>query len=490
MPDKPQLSEKEKAIRRRLRDDFPHYAAKCLWIRSKSEATIPLNLNRPQQYLHQLIEQQRADTGKVRVIILKGRQQGCSTYIQARFYHEITWSKGKRAFILTHSDDATKNIFEIAERFQKNVPAPVKPSVGASNAKELYFDILDSGYRVGTAKTKDVGRSGTVQLFHGSEVAYWPKAETHIAGVMQSVPDMPGTEIVLESTSSGPAGYFYNLWRESVAGKTPYRAIFIPWWWSSEYTSDANGLEMTAEELAYQREYGLTDGQIAWRRNKIQELGGIWTFRREYPATPKEAFMAESPGALWTRAQLDRLRINTVPPLRTMAVAVDPATTSKESSDECGIIWGGIGLNGQVYIIGDESRRSRPIEWVRAAVAVYQEQQMERLVYESNQGGEMVEDLVATIDKTVAMKGVHASRNKRARAEPVSSLYEQGLVHHVGHLPALEDELCTWDAETSNESPNRLDALVWLVTYLKLRRRSRHIKLADSGEVGPSEWDI
>jgi hypothetical protein len=111
----------------------------------------------------------------------------------------------------------------------------VRPHTGAANAKELAFDVLDSGYSVGTAGTKAVGRSRTLQLFHGSEVAFWPNAGDHFAGVMQAVPDLPGTEVILESTGHGVGGEFHERWQMAEAGIGDYEAIFVPWFWSDEY---------------------------------------------------------------------------------------------------------------------------------------------------------------------------------------------------------------------------------------------------------------
>src|SRR5215213_3748635 len=163
----------------RLRSDFPFFAEHCLSIRTKSGSIEPFILNRAQTYIHERLEEQKARTGRVRALILKGGQQGCSTYVAARFYHQTTMNKGLRTFILTHEDAATQNLFEMVARFHKHSPDGVRPSTGAANAKELYFDRLDSGYKVGTAGTKAVGRSSTLQRFHGSEAAFWPHAESH-----------------------------------------------------------------------------------------------------------------------------------------------------------------------------------------------------------------------------------------------------------------------------------------------------------------------
>ena len=285
------MDAKEKAIRQRLKNDFSHYASKCLKIRTKAGKVLPLELNAAQLYIHKRVEEQRAKTGKVRAIILKGRQQGCSTYVEGRFYWRVSHSKGVRAFILTHEDDATANLFELAERYHQNCPSLVKPSTGASNAKELYFDKLDSGYKVGTAGNKAVGRSSTVQLFHGSEVGFWPNAQQHAAGIIQAIPDEPGTEAFLESTANGIGNYFHEQWQAAESGVSEYIAIFVPWYWQPEYRKELpEGFTITSDEKKYQDAYGLSVEQIAWRRAKIVELRDETLFKQEYPATSAEAF--------------------------------------------------------------------------------------------------------------------------------------------------------------------------------------------------------
>lgn len=285
------MDPREKAIRQKLKSDFPHYAAKCLKIRTKSGKVVPFALNTAQQHIHVCVEEQRAKTGKVRAIILKGRQQGCSTYIEGRFYWRVTHSKGVRAFILTHEEDATNNLFELANRYHENCPALVKPSTSAANAKELHFNLLDSGYKVGTAGNKAVGRSSTVQFFHGSEVAFWPNAQQHAAGILQAIPDEPGTEIFKESTANGVGNYFHKEWQDAEAGKSEYIAIFVPWYWQDEYRKEVpTGFALDSEEEQYRDAYELDMEQMAWRRAKIVELKDPMLFKQEYPATAAEAF--------------------------------------------------------------------------------------------------------------------------------------------------------------------------------------------------------
>lgn len=247
-------------------------------------------------HLHERIEAQKKRTGRVRIVGLKGRQQGFSTYVQGRFFWNIMRLHGFRAFILTHEQEATNNLFEMADRFRTEAPFEIEADT--SNAKELLFADTDSGYKVGTAGNKAVGRSYTFQLFHGSEVAYWPNASAHKAGVVQTVPDLDGTEIILESTANGVGGMFHDDWKAAERGEGDYEAVFIPWFWQPEYRRPVPpGFKRTKDEDVLARQFGLDNGQLVWRRAKIADLkpsdGGNPEdlFKQEYPCTPEEAFL-------------------------------------------------------------------------------------------------------------------------------------------------------------------------------------------------------
>jgi len=172
-------------------------------------------------------------------------------------------------------------------------------------------------------------------------------------------------------------------------------------------------------------------------------------------------------GALWTRRTLDDLRVVAFPDLARVVVSVDPSITA--GGAECGITVQGIDDAGVGYLLDDVSTQGTPAEWSRQAVAAYHRFKADRLVAETNQGGEMVRQTIASVDPRVSYRGVHASRGKFTRAEPISALYEQGKVHHVGVFPELEDELCSW--VPGDASPNRLDALVHGFTDLMLSKR-------------------
>ena len=320
------LTSRERKIRRRLRDDLEYYAAKCLRIRTKAGSIHPLIFNKAQRYIHSRLEEQKARTGRVRALILKGRQQGCSTYVGGRFYHRTTHGRGLRTFILTHEDAATQNLFEMVNRYHEHCPALVKPSTGAANAKELNFDALDSGYKIGTAGTKGVGRSSTLQLFHGSEVAFWPHAETHAAGVLQALPDEPGTESILESTANGIGNFFHQKWRDAEAGVSDYIAIFVPWYWQDEYRKAVPaGFQLSDEEQDYADLYDLDLEQMAWRRAKITELKDPDLFKQEYPATAAEAFQMSGHDSYIPAALVAKARKGTAKPSGPLVIGFDPA---------------------------------------------------------------------------------------------------------------------------------------------------------------------
>ena len=320
------LSERERAIRLRLKTDLEHYAAACLKIRTKAGNIEPLRFNRMQRYLHQRIEDHARRNGRVRILILKARQQGCSTYVAARFYWKATHQRGQQVFILTHEQDATDNLFGMAQRFHEHCPALVRPHTGASSAKELSFDLLDSGYSVGTAGSKAVGRSKTLQLFMGSEISHWPNAASHFAGVLQAVPNLPGTEIILESTGHGPGGEFHERYQQAEAGIGDFEAIFVPWFWSDEYRRDVPAdFALTDEEQEYSRLHGLQTEQLAWRRAKIDELRDPRLFAQEYPSTAAEAFHFSGHDSFITPEAVMRARKASCEGIGPLVIGADPA---------------------------------------------------------------------------------------------------------------------------------------------------------------------
>ena len=231
--------------------------------------------------------------------------------------------------------------------------------------------------------------------------------------------------------------------------------------WLKELTQDAgtrisrcttwdNRANLSAAALAeYARIYGGT-------RIGRQELEG--------------ELLEEAEGALWSRAQIDALRVREHPELVRIVVAIDPSVSSGPESDECGIVAAGLGVDSHGYVLGDHSARLSPDQWISRAVAAYDALEADRIIGEANQGGDLISSLLKTqrSQPPIAYEKVHASRGKIARAEPVAALYEQGKVHHVSGFPQMEDEMVNYVAGSS-KSPNRMDALVWALSYLMLK---------------------
>ena len=183
--------------------------------------------------------------------------------------------------------------------------------------------------------------------------------------------------------------------------------------------------------------------------------------------------LLDVPDALWTRDRLDELRRSQAPVLQRIVVAIDPSGRGGEEADECGIVAVGVDEDGAGWVLADASGRHQPTEWAKRAVDLYYRFHADRIVAETNFGGEMVEATIRAIDHNVAYRSVIASRGKVARAEPVAALYEQGRVHHIGALPDLEDQMCSFtsafDRARAGFSPGRVDALVWALTDLILQ---------------------
>lgn len=178
----------------------------------------------------------------------------------------------------------------------------------------------------------------------------------------------------------------------------------------------------------------------------------------------------DNENALWQRDWIERTRLREAPPLERIAVAIDPPAGLH--GDECGIVVAGIDAQGQGYVLADRSRgKLTPSQWASHAIDAFEEFKADRIVAESNQGGEMIRTILLRALATAPVKLVHASRDKKTRAAPIAALYERGLVHHIGAMPELEDQMCQFDG--TGKSPDRMDALVWALTELfPLERRA------------------
>ena len=291
------------------------YIENCLKIKTKSGTVVPFRLNDAQRKLYAVAKRQQ-DAGKpVRLIILKARQLGFSTLTEGLIFHACATRKNVNALIVAHREDATANLFRMSKLFYDELPAPVKPMLRASNAQELVFENpsklrserearpgLRSRIRCATAGGRGIGRSDTLQCVHLSEYAFWPdgadgKAST-LAGILQAVPSLPGTMVVIESTANGFED-FKERWDAAVAGENDFEPVFFAWFENPDYSMPVvPGTEWTPEERELRDAYRLTDGQLQWRRWCIANNcgGSLDMFRQEYPASPGEAFLHSGTG--------------------------------------------------------------------------------------------------------------------------------------------------------------------------------------------------
>ena len=282
------------------------YIERFLKIRTKDGDLCPLVMNAPQRRLYEAIRKQWSEGKPIRIIILKARQMGFSTLTEAILFALTATNFNVETMIVAHEEKSTANLFRMSQRFYEELPDQLKPKRKAANARELVFDAsgengkgLGSRIRCATAGGKGVGRSSTLSCVHMSEFAFWPgdKRQT-FAGLVQAVPDRPGTVVIIESTANGYDA-FKEMWDAAVdaekAGTDGYTPIFFAWHEMEEYRRPPlPGFQRTAEEEEMAQTFGLDDEQLAWRRWCIATNcgGDVNLFHQEYPSTPDEAFIA------------------------------------------------------------------------------------------------------------------------------------------------------------------------------------------------------
>lgn len=474
---------------RRLRADLPLFCAEVLKIEDKSGKTIPLALNHTQLYIHDRLEAQKARTGRVRAIIGKGRQTTVSTYVGARFYHRATMNRGVRCHILTHEQEATDTLFKVIDRFQKH--NPIRPSTANDNAKELEFDILDGGYSVGTARTKGAGRSKTLRMLHWSEVAHSPNAAGHFAGIVQAVPDLPDTEIVLESTGDGPAGEYFERWQQAEAAVGDYEAIFVPWYWTEEYARDVpDGFVLDEDEARHQVLYGLSAGQMVWRRAKIAELKDPKLFKQEYPASANEMFEATGKASYISPELVIAARKTEKEPIGPLVVGVDPA---RFGDDRFSVAW----RRGR-KVLKVESRNkigtTEALAWLKDII---DQDKPARMFMDAGGGGDRLYDILESYgepyDKTIVLVNfggrpqteVIIERDGTKHAGPANRRAEMWMrskiwLEQEGGVDLPDRDGLQADAASTRFSYRTTDQCLLLESKEQIRGR---------GVRSPDEWD-
>ncbi|MBF0405674.1 MAG: hypothetical protein HQL00_17150, partial [Nitrospirae bacterium] len=321
-------------IERRLRTDYAYFASRCLYIQTTTGKRVPLRLNEIQLLLDGIIADIKGAGRLVRLIILKARREGVSTWAAGRLYWHCTTQSNRHAALITHEPDATAAVFGMIRRMYSYHPEVVKPVTRYNSMRMLDFNYpsgrggLDSSIVVGTADKPDFGSGQLLHYLHLSEVAKWPvgKARSVLTSVLQTVPKESSvdTEVILESTAKGLGGEFYDYYIMSRykyeiyidSGKPKFRccidykadpdnqysSVFIPWFAFDKYRIDSHNLDtadLTDDERAIMQTHNLDLSHIAWRRKCISNdcKGSIDTFHQEYPSNDVEAFLTSGRGS-------------------------------------------------------------------------------------------------------------------------------------------------------------------------------------------------
>ena len=301
----------------KLRANRVLYARGLLRIRTKSAELVPLEPNRAQRIVEAKLEAQFEETGRVRAVILKARQEGVSTWVAARFFHRLHLWSGRKALIIADAIDRAQALFGIYERYHDELPEDLRPGTKSRGTRRHLAFTHDSEVNIRPASDPDAGRAQTIHMLHASEIAFWPVNQQRDVWVsaMQAVPDM-GSEIIVESTAKGAGGLFHELWELTQKKDSGWIGIFLPWWIHEEYEVEPLQWELDAlannpDDFEQQastegiplegKQFVLGPRKLAWRRRTIVErfggdpvtLGKDATrdFQQEYPATAEEAFL-------------------------------------------------------------------------------------------------------------------------------------------------------------------------------------------------------
>lgn len=288
------------------------YIESLLYIKTKERGLVRFQFNEVQNRVYEIIQQQRKNKIPVRIILLKARQTGLSTLTEALIFHDTASNENVSSLIIAHDKESTQHLFKMSKLFYDKLDKDFKPMQRTSNKIEVAFENpnpktrdrepgLRSIIRVETANNMQAGRAFTVQNLHISELAFWEKPEEVMTGLLQAVPDIEDSMIVIESTANGMGGYYYDMWQDAKAGKNDFIPVFIPWFELNEYRKELPpdfkiidyDDQIYSNEARIKERYNLDDEQIYWRRWTIKNKcnNRLDKFRQEYPSDDIEAFI-------------------------------------------------------------------------------------------------------------------------------------------------------------------------------------------------------
>lgn len=287
-----------KAAFKRAKKDFRWFCRVFVKIEYDDGSIHPFVINEAQEIILQAIERQERAGLPIRIIITKGRQQGCSTLIQVWIAWKVMLGTGLQAITIGYDLESAGLLFRKSEVLYQEFPddCGFKPPLrsGGRTGRKLVFDKPNRGMLyVETAEKQAAGRGGTYQIIHATEVPYWVNAEGTLNGLLDVVRPKPGTAIFIESTAGGVGDTFHDLWEGAVAGTNGFEAVFVPWFLTAEYRIARNPIDAPLDyrELELQRRYSIDDEQLLWYRAKLAtKKGSITALYREFPSCPDDAF--------------------------------------------------------------------------------------------------------------------------------------------------------------------------------------------------------
>ena len=381
--------------------DLPAYARSALRIQDKSDTLRYLTLNPIQLALHERLERQLAETGRVRALVLKARQMGVSTYVAARFFaalHLAPSGHPVRGYVLAHDDKTARKLLRMYATMWEQHASPLRQERVRSNEHEQHW-ANGSLVEVNTASTPTGGRGGTVSRFHGSEVAFWMHAEAHATGSFQQLSQQPGTEMVLESTANGATGAFFERWKAAEVGRGPFIPLFFPWTLMPEYAAEPPpGFTLTHDkpndvvpsEAEYAEQHGCTMAQMAWRRDKVHELSarthdGALKFAQEYPITADEAFLGGAGGSFISSAVVEAARLRSTAVVwpdteHPLILGLDPAPAHGNASSA--LVW----RRGRICYRIERMHGLDPMQLAMRVYRIFTEENAARLCVDESEG--------------------------------------------------------------------------------------------------------
>lgn len=397
-------------------------------------------------------------TGPSRYVLLFGGSRSGKTFIlvYAILVRALRAAGSRHAILRLHGNsvrqsvllDTLPKVAKLAFPGLKFKESRQDQFVRLPNHSEIWFAGVDGEERVDKILGKEFA---TIYFNECSEIGY-EAVNTVLTRLAQRT--ALRNRAYFDCNPAGKSHWSYKLFvekRDPVSGL----ALPFPQNYASMQLNPAENRENLPEGYLEETLAGLSE------RQRLRFLEGRW--------------LDDFAGALWTQEMIERDRVEAPPEeFERIIVGVDPAVSSGRDADETGIVTVARGRNRHFYVLSDASMTGRPTEWAGRAVAEYHRFHADRIAGEVNNGGDLIETVLRSIDADVSFRAVRAMRGKIERAEPVAALYEQRRVHHLGRFPELEEQMTTFRPE-SGDSPDRLDALIWAVTMLMENSSPRHI---------------